>query len=89
MKSRPEEFSPFELRSILENQYGIIFFPKRQLIIPTVTAENLKGKVAARRENTTFQWVQALQDYLHMPAIGDNFGAKHSQRIQCYRNIQL
>lgn len=88
MKSRLEAISPTDLKAVLESEYGIIFFPKRQLVIPVVTAENLRAKVQSRRENTTLQLLHVLYKFLCMPAIGDSFGANHYQRITCYKDIR-
>jgi len=85
---RYESLSPDELKSILESEYRIHFFSKRTFSIPIVTAEKLKEKVGPRRENTTLYWVQVLHEFLLMPAIGDGFGANHSQRIACYKDIK-
>ncbi|MBI2010548.1 MAG: hypothetical protein HYS86_05255 [Candidatus Chisholmbacteria bacterium] len=75
-----EQLSLDQLRSVLETEHNVVFFPKRQLIVPEIDESCLaelvqSGKLEVAREN-----VVEIQRYLGGEAVGDNWGSNHDER---------
>ncbi len=76
-----ENIPQYQLREILKEQYGVIFFPKRTLKIPIIDETKLKKLVGEKRLGPTKERLRTLLLFLHSEAVGDSFGSDHKSRV--------
>ncbi|MFA6005443.1 MAG: hypothetical protein WC775_03065 [Patescibacteria group bacterium] len=68
------------LRDILTSEYGVIFFPRRLLVLPQLEAEKYLTRFKPEDADLVLSSVDDLQRFLRAQAVGDNFGKNHSAR---------
>lgn len=86
-----ETISSQQFREILVIEHGLIFFPKRSLVIPDIETSQLEKFVASNNQDHAMYEIAILTRYLKGEAVGDGWGNDHDGRrvwrINLYRQF--
>lgn len=75
-----EQLSTDQLRRVLETEHGIVFFPKRPLIVPEVDSDRLAELALPGKIDLALENIDDVQRYLEGEAVGDGWGSNHGAR---------
>lgn len=82
-----EEISHAQMRDILQAEHGVIFFPKRDLLIPTIDLQRLTQIVAEGKYEKSLYRTNLIYQFLDGEAAGDSWGSDHESRRAWRRKL--
>lgn len=71
-----------ELKQVLQNKHGVVFFPKRDLEIPKIPDEKISSLVGDKNLVDVQKLIQYLVEFLGGQAVGDKWGKNHDGRME-------
>lgn len=75
-----EIISRSDMRTILQTEYGIIYFPKRPFRIPAIDQIKLRSLVGDKSLDDAKGYITYLVHYVRGYAATDSFGSNHDKR---------
>lgn len=77
-----EKLTPQRMREILTTEHGVIFFPKRKLLIPEITDFQIYMHFEWNQQEYIRGNIDEINTFLNGHAVGDRFGNDHNSRRQ-------